>query len=124
MLRAITGEADRSVSCHACWTCELPGDEALDINVPHRLFYPFSILDGDRDVLEIILKKDAILLRRPDHLGSQDAAMSLLAGGEGDAIELVSSVVLPAKVKKQGFAVRMEGPIWRQVKFNFEEAVS
>jgi serine/threonine protein kinase len=105
------------------WSQHLYERQGEAFRVPHRLFYPFSIADGDRDVLEITTRKDAVLLKRPDHLGPQELTISVGGSGHGEFINLTTSITLPETVGTQGFTVRVDDNPSHQVGFKFEEAV-
>jgi len=125
MLRATDLKRDDSVQPMPrwSWSHHLHEKECEALSIPHRLFYPFSIADGDQDFLEITMKKDAIILRRPDHLGQQALTMTVDGSGHGEFINLTTSMTLPERVKTHGFTVRVDGDPSRQVAFNFEEAI-
>ena len=126
MLRATDWKMDASAQRipRWSWSHSLHGKDCELLAVPHRVFYPFSITDGDQDVLEISMKKDAVILRRPDHFGPQALAMTVDGNAREEFMDLTTNMILSEHVKTRGFTVRVDGNPGCQVVFKFEEEVS
>ena len=105
------------------WSQQLFEQERESLRVPHRLFYPFSITDGDRDALEITMTTKSIVLKRPDDLSPKELEMAVGGIGHSEFISLTTSIVLPQQARIKGFIVRVEGNTHHHVVFKFEEAV-
>ncbi len=121
ILRATAfGAADTAQNPLWTFSREIGQSESEVFSLPHRLFFPFSITDGDRDVLEISFRKERIILRRLDQ--SSRTEFSVLLGK--DRQDLSSTVELSRESGIQGFVITIDGPSCRKVVFNFEKETS
>lgn len=92
------------------WGSAVPG------TLPHRLFYPFSVTEGDRDVLEISKEGDELRLSGGD--AGHTHRFSVAGAPEADCLftEFAGTAALPLALAKRGFWLRVDGPHPRVVR--------
>jgi hypothetical protein len=83
--------------------------------IPHRLLYPFSIVDGERDILELRQENDELRLTFCD--GGRRHHLALAADeGEGAFVEFEGTAAIPLSLAAAGFWIRVGGPHPRVVR--------
>jgi len=104
------------------WVCELPKALSSPLMLPNRIFAPFSMSDSDRDVLEIIVGSDEVLLRRVESSESLRFAAAVPDKNMCDFVEFVGAMRLPVIACEKGFWLRSNGPQPIMLRFRLEEA--
>jgi hypothetical protein len=114
----------RNAHAHAAprwvWLREAPTMDGGPVGVPHRVFFPFSLRDGDQDMLEVSRHAEGIHLRRPAHLDPRVPPLAVAARSEDRFVEIAARVVLPSAAARHGFRVRGQGTEGRDVCFAFQ----
>ena len=100
------------------------GPHSPDPVLPHRLLYPFSVVDGDRDVLQLRRENDELRLTFCD--GGRRHRLALAAESEGDdafvEFEGTAAVTLPQALG--GFWIRVGGTHPRVVRCVIQHGAS
>ena len=81
--------------------------------LPHRLFYPFSVAEGDTDVLELTADDDELRLTCCDQGSTHRLAFACDYEGDGAFFEFEETAALPVAALKCGFWIRVAGPFPR-----------
>ena len=84
---------------------------------PHRLFYPFSLTDGDRDVLALSLEKEELRLTICDGGRMHHFAFASNEEGSDGFKEFEGTAAIPRSHLRSGFWIRVEGQTTRLVRF-------
>lgn len=77
--------------------------------LPHRLFYPFSVVDGDRDLLELRWERDELRLTCRDAGHSHRLAVAVEHEGSDAFVEFEGTAAIPLPPPESGFWLRVGG---------------
>ena len=102
------------------WVREVPVEPQMPLRLPKRLFFPFSMSDSDRGIMEFSPNLDEVLLRRVD--GGEDLrfAVAVPAQSMRHFVEFVGDIRLPAVAREKGFWLRSDGLQPRMLRFSLE----
>lgn len=77
--------------------------------LPHRVLYPFSVINGDHDILELSEENDELRLSCCDAGGKYDFAFACDQEGDDWFYEFEGTAALPLSVAQVGFWLRVAG---------------
>lgn len=86
------------------WTAEGPNPV-----LPHRLLYPFSVIDGDRDVLELMVDGRDLRLTCCDSTSPHRFAIAIEREGADAFVEFEGTAAIPLTAAGGGFWLRIGG---------------
>ena len=105
------------------WLHPLTENPEAPVKVPHRVLYPFSPVNGDRDMFQISMTDQSITIASSEGRESADCELRLGLGGDAKRVPLKKRVILPRAEGIAGFEIcacqRGAGP----VSFTFLPAV-
>lgn len=78
--------------------------------LPHRLFYPFSLIEGDHDVLELSEDQDELRLSCCDTSRPHRFALACEHEGDDTFSAFEGAAALPLGLAERGFWLRVPGP--------------
>ena len=84
-------------------------DSPDPVRLPHRLLYPFSVSEGDRDILELSREGNEFWLRSCDIGREHHLAVVYHQGGADTFCEFAGTAALPVSVLERGFWLRVAG---------------
>jgi len=92
------------------------------LRLPHRLIHPFSMLEGDREVLVLSDETSTMLLNQADLAGQGGYAIAVPGLRDGAFVDFSGAMRFALGVRERGFWLRMGGPYPRLLQFSWKEA--
>ena len=84
--------------------------ETANPTLPHRVLYPFTVTDGDRDVLELSADDGDLRLSCCDGGGKHRFAVAIDQEGDDAFSEFEGTAAIPLALAGAGFWLRVAGP--------------